>query len=207
MSKNEILINSEFIEHKEFLLVPLCSTRAYTGDYFLQLLKLTEGNHIFWSITIPPDYLINVRGKKKPYKSATPQQQHHALSHLLQNYDFENVDFLICNFEQSKTGCLHLHFISKSETLQEVKAHIMQCLKFDVRKFDDKLNINYRIIDDIYLTISYFIKEPLDYVIQQKKIKGFDTFLFNESIKSKQYEKTKYDVLILKEFKRKINID
>lgn len=198
MSKNLSLINSADDEEHTCPLVQVCP-KAQACELWTPIIHDSNNKlpWYFFSITIPPDTMISVRGKKKPFKACSADQQYYYYSHLLTNFDFEQIDYLLVNIEQNRIGCIHFHAIVQCETVQLFKSHIMQCLKLDYKKFDDKININYRLIHDHHLIISYFMKEPL---------LGIDNGIdheyrdWNDSIIAKQYEKTKYKWFVLESF-------
>jgi hypothetical protein len=186
MPKNENCDLSDLVEHKDSLSVSLCS-KAYLAEALLQrLTRQSIINYRFWSITFPRDYIINTRGKKKPFSLCSPYQQWDDIQYKLKTYEFEIREMYIM-FEQNKDGNMHLHLITDdSLTIQHQKSNIAEALKFDtIKKFQDKININVRSIDNVYKAISYFMKDALDYVSNKNEACIDD---FNMSIYKKHYE-------------------
>lgn len=188
MSKNNSCDLSEIVEHSFPYWVKLCS-KAYLAEAISNIL-LDDSHYNHWSITFPPNYLINNRGRKVPYKLSKPQQQYNHIHHLITNYDWPKDLKLYIIYEYSNNGNIHLHFLTSANiNLQLVKASICECLLFNTKAFDDKLNINVKPVSCKYKIIAYFLKDPVYWVSNKNQMTIDD---FNTSIAKKQYEKTEY---------------
>lgn len=189
MSLNSICDLSESKEHSFPILVKLCS-KAYLAEVLTRILY-SDSEYIHWSISIPPDYIINNRGRKVPYKLAKPQQQFNHLNYLITHYQWpEELKDMYIVYEYTKLGVIHLHALtSNTLNLQLMKASFVECLDFNIKKFDDKLNLNFKPVYNKYKIIAYFLKDPIDYVSNKNEMTIDD---FNTSIINKKYEKSDF---------------
>lgn len=195
MSKNFNLITSEEVEHTCYPLVKVCSNELRNSTEYFAPILFPVREYYFWTITFPPDYTVINRGRKIPFKSATPKQQYYYIDNLISSACWCEYPFLIFNYEQSLNGSLHLHVITTGcISPQFFKGDILQVLRLDYKKFNDVLNIQYRKIDNPYTAISYFTKLPLDYVSAE-----YESCIdrFNDSVLKKSYEITHYPAIYL----------
>lgn len=195
MSQIQRLINSPTEEEHSILLVKECS-RDWAMSNVLKITDpLGSAEGLFWTITIPPTVLIPDRGKKKEYSKCSVGVQAHFIKHCIINgcwYHFRNSFFVIEHFS---SGVCHLHILSSAKGfIQDLKAELMYNFKLDYKKFDDKLNLRHRPIDDIFKAVAYFFKESLTWVSPKDKVCIDD---FNESIRLKFYEVSKYNLFYI----------
>ena len=160
----ETLINSVSEECKDSVLVSLRSREKAIASAcsFLQ----SQDDLQFWSITITPEYGIKSRGKTKMFKDCRVAEQYHYFNHRIMKYT-EYSDFLydsIIVIEHSKSGNIHFHLITpKTQHIQNVKSDIIRLFDLNTRRMEH-LNINVKPVDDLFKSIAYIFKSPIDWV-------------------------------------------
>jgi hypothetical protein len=144
----------------------------------------------YFSISIPPQCTVKIRGKSKEYQQLTVDSQYHFLRHRIircgSDYHLKNCLFIP---EHTFDGNIHFHIlVSGEEYMQTYKAVFLEMFCIDTKKFSIK-NVHHRKVDEECLNASYLAKDPVSYCAKDDT---FNIEEFNKSIMSKQYEKSKF---------------
>lgn len=146
---------------------------------------------LYFSISIPPQSIVKVRGKSKQYRELTVSSQYHYLKHrILQAGEDNFLTRVLFIPEHTLDGNIHFHILCDAvEYIQTYKAIFIEIFNIDLKTFSIK-NINVKQVSNIFYNVAYLTKDPLIYCVN--KGEDLDLITFNESIKAKAYEKSKF---------------
>lgn len=155
-------------------------------------------NLLYFSISIPPECIVKIRGRPREYRQLTVDSQYYYFQHrIIQCGEDNNLKNCLFIPEHTFEGNVHFHVLcSGEEYRQTYKAIFLNMFNIDVKKFSVK-NINCREVDNIFLNVSYLTKDPLDYCIN--KGDDFSIVDFNKSILDKQFEKSIFNWIYFEE--------
>lgn len=194
-TKNVVFENSDNEENSLPVLVKLCSREKA----LLQAMPFVQdGSYYFWTINISPDTPVKCRDKTKAFKDCKVKEQYYYFNRRIMQFA-EHCPYL-CNsiiiVEHHQSGNIHFHGITrKGEFIQDMKADLIRLFGINTKKYEN-LNIKIREVDNVFKTIAYLFKQPLDYVSEKNEDTIDD---FNTSIINKQYEVSKFIVYVLEE--------
>lgn len=140
----------------------------------------------FYSISIPPNTPINIRGKTKSFIDASVSQQYHYFNNRILHYKFEYLPDAHIVIEHCQSGSIHFHVLVNIMNEFKHNVDMELCNLFHIKKSQRDVNLNGSPVEDYYRTIAYFFKMPTT-IVGCTHIEEL-----NRMITKKQYEVSKY---------------